>query len=136
MLIDAFRSPAAGPAELSRQFARAGQHLPKLIYAQIADYLIASQTELLAAVERHRPQLHLDGPNDFDWIFANELISERERMLYVDLIEDEDGLDWLAPNSEACAVRSKVPIDRPGHCYPVDGLCNRAGPPSIARSLG
>jgi AbiV family abortive infection protein len=98
VLIDAFRGPGTSQATMSRQFERAGQHLAKLIYAQVADYSIASQGELLGAVERHRRQLHLDGPNGFDWIFSNELISEREGALYVDLVEHEGGLDWLAPD--------------------------------------
>ena len=97
VLIDSCRAPHADGATISRQFGRAGNHLAKLIYAQIADYSIASQRELLRAIDRHRQALHLDGPNDFDWIFPNELIAERESALYVDLVESEGVLGWSSP---------------------------------------
>lgn len=92
VLIDSCRSPSSDASTIACQFDRARNHLAKLIYAQIADYSIASQEELLGAVERHRQALHLDGPNDFDWIFQNELIAEREGALYVDLVESEGEL--------------------------------------------
>jgi AbiV family abortive infection protein len=104
ILIDAARCPAADQGLLSDHFNRAGVHLAKLIYAQIADYSIATQEELLGAVESHRHRLRLDGPNDFDWIFPNQLITERESALYVDLVEDEEGLDWSAPHDVGGAV--------------------------------
>src|SRR6266550_9060606 len=89
VLIDTCRAPVGDDATISRQFDRAGNHLAKLIYAQIADYSIASQPELLRAIDLHRQALYLDGPNDFDWIFPNELLAEREGALYVDLVESE-----------------------------------------------
>ena len=98
VLIDSCRSPSSDASTIACQFDRARNHLAKLIYAQIADYSIASQEELLGAVERHRQALHLDGPNDFDWIFQNELIAEREGALYVDLVESEGELLWSAPS--------------------------------------
>jgi AbiV family abortive infection protein len=79
VLIDAWRALDADAKTISRQFARAGAHLSKLIYAQIADYSIASQSELVDAVNRHRQGSYLDGPNDHDWIFRNDLLSERPR---------------------------------------------------------
>lgn len=97
LLIDAWRSPSSDQARIARQFRRAGDHLSKLIYAQVADYSIGSQGELLGAVDRHRQALHLDGPNDYDWIFRNALLMERETALYVDLVETEGGLSWWAP---------------------------------------
>ena len=97
ILIESCRAPEVDQATIARQFSRAGNHLAKLIYAQIADYSIASQEELLRAIDRHRQALHLDGPNDFDWIFPNELIAERESALYVDLVESEGVLAWSSP---------------------------------------
>lgn len=52
VLIDAYRAPAADQATLSRQFSRAGDHLSKLLYAQMADYSIGSRKELHSAVTR------------------------------------------------------------------------------------
>jgi hypothetical protein len=98
ILIDSCRAPGSNQATVSRHFARAGDHLAKLIYAEVADYAIASQAELLRAIEMHRAAFHLDGPNDFDWIFPNQLIAEREGALYVDLVEYEGGLlSWVSP---------------------------------------
>lgn len=97
VLIDAYRSPSSDQAALSRQFGRAGDHLAKLIYAQIADYSIASQAELLGAVNSHRQELYLDGPNDYDFIYRNDLLSERENALYVDLVDNEGDLNWWPP---------------------------------------
>lgn len=94
LLLDHYRDPAASQAQRSKHFARAGQHLSKLIYAQIADYSIASFAELTSAVDRHRNSFFLDGPNDIDFIFSNELIRERESALYVDLVDYEGDLEW------------------------------------------
>lgn len=98
VLIDAFRAPNADQKTISDHFARAGDHLCKLIYAQIADYSIASQSELLGVVEDERRSHYLDGPNDHDWIFRNRLTLERESSLYVDLVEVEHGLQWWSPH--------------------------------------
>src|SRR5437588_7855023 len=54
ILIDSCRAPDSDQATISRQFERAGKHLAKLIYAQMADYSIASQRELLRAIDQHR----------------------------------------------------------------------------------
>ena len=97
VLIDAYRSPGVDQAVLFRQFKRAGNHLSKLVYAQMADYSIASQAELLSAVSNHRQPLYLDGPNDYDFVFRNQLLMERENALYVDLVESEGTLKWWEP---------------------------------------
>jgi AbiV family abortive infection protein len=116
ILIDSCRAPDSHPDQISRQFARAGDHLAKLIYDQIADYSIASQAELLRAVEKHRQELHLDGPNDYDWIFRNELIAERESVLYVDLVESEGELGWSSPTD------AEEPLRPPKSLRLVDSL--------------
>lgn len=97
VLIDAARDPNLTQEGLSKQLARAGSHLEKLIYAQMADYSIASSIEMRGAIALHRDELHLDGPNDFDWVFPNELIAQRESAMYVDLVDSEDTLGWSAP---------------------------------------
>ena len=96
-LIDVYRSPGSSQATTARQFARAGSHLAKLVYAQMADYSIASRTELISAIDHHRRALYLDGPNDDDWVFRNDLLSQREEALYVDLIDAEGTLEWWPP---------------------------------------
>lgn len=98
ILMDIFRTPSTKQALVSVQLKRATNHLAKLIYEQIADYSIGDQAELLRAIEIHRKSLHLDGPNDVDWIFRNRLIDERERALYVDLVDSEGELLWWTPD--------------------------------------
>ena len=45
-----------------------------------------------------RREFYLDGPNDVDWIFRNQILDSRESRLYVDLIADEEGrLTWTSP---------------------------------------
>jgi AbiV family abortive infection protein len=104
VLLDSCRAPDASDATISRQFGRAADHLAKLMYAEMVDYSIASQGELLRAIERHRQSLYLDGPNDHDWILRNELLAERESALYVDLMESEGILGWSAPYDAVSAL--------------------------------
>lgn len=106
LLMDIARNSAIDSRELSDHLARAGRHLPKLLYAQMADYAIASRAEMDSAIDRHRRSLYLDGPNDIDWIFRNDLIEERENPMYVDLIEAEGGelVWWLPRDHDASGV--------------------------------
>jgi len=118
ILIDSCRSPGSPQATISRQLDRAGNHLAKLIYAQVADYSIASQPELLRAIDGHRQKLYLDGPNDYDWIFPNELITERENALYVDLVESEGVLGWSSPRND------ERPVTAPKSLRLVEAIMN------------
>jgi hypothetical protein len=110
ILIDSCRAPHSDGRAISRQFQRAGNHLAKLIYAQMADYSITSREEMVDLIEMHRKELHLDGPNDFDFIFRNELISERESTLYVDLVDSEGELEWWAPSEYAVPMGVSRPM--------------------------
>ena len=74
-----------------------GQHLPKLLYRQMVDYRIADRTELVGLLHQHRLERYLDGPNDVDWVFRNDLVAGRENDMYVDLVQTEDGLEWWPP---------------------------------------
>lgn len=110
ILIDAWRAPGAKQRVISRQFERAGIHLAKMIYAQIADYSISSQAELQRAVRSHRQGLYLDGPNDYDFIFRNDLLWERESAMYVDLVDSEGELEWWTPSDYAMAISVPYPM--------------------------
>jgi len=96
-LLDVYRSPSSTAEVVTRQFRHASKHLSKLIYASTADASIADRSELLQFVNRNRLSHHLDGPMDCDWVFRNELLSRREEDLYVDLVESEGELSWIAP---------------------------------------
>lgn len=98
ILIDAYRSPASDQAALSRQFGRAKDHLSKLVYAQVADYSIGSQSEMLSAVAKHRQALYLEGWNGYEEILRNELLMERESAMYTDLVDIDGELGWWEPS--------------------------------------
>lgn len=53
--------------------------------------------ELIDYLEGARASHYLDGPNDVDWVFRNEIEASREERLYVDYVEMDDGADWLTP---------------------------------------
>ncbi|MBT8159611.1 MULTISPECIES: AbiV family abortive infection protein [Arthrobacter] len=66
-------------------------HLPRLIYTKVH----AGNPADFAAIERYltwlRPSHYLDGPNDVDWIWRNDLLRTRENALYVDYEETDEG---------------------------------------------
>jgi hypothetical protein len=51
----------------------------------------------LGWVEQQRPSLYLDGPNDVDWIFRNDMIQHREQAMYVDYVEMDSTPQWIGP---------------------------------------
>ena len=59
----------------------------------------ASFGELLGYVKPLRLSHYLDGPNDIDWIFRNEVEAHREERLYVDFVETDEGDEWQTPQS-------------------------------------
>lgn len=99
VLIDVARDRGS-QKQMHSQLRRASSHPEKLMYAQMADYSIGDSNEMRRAIAAHRDRYYLDGPNDFDWIFPNDLITRRESAMYVDLVEYEGGdLDWNTPPS-------------------------------------
>ncbi|KIA73417.1 hypothetical protein ANMWB30_23440 [Arthrobacter sp. MWB30] len=76
------------------------KHLPRLIYAHVH----ASNPENFAEIERYmtwlRPSHYLDGPNDVDWIWRNDLLRTRENALYVDYEEADGDYLWTGGESE------------------------------------
>ncbi len=100
LMLDVYRSPNATQKEVARQFRRARDHLAKLLYDQMTAYRIATTTELRNLIDHHRSDLYLDGPNEYDWIFRNELLATRESYLYVDLVESDGKLEWWPSPTE------------------------------------
>ena len=133
ILIDVYRAPAVDQPTICRQFARAGDHLSKLVYAEMADYAIASRDELLCAVTDNRQALYLDGPNDYDWVFRNELLSERESALYVDLVLSEGQFAWWAPHDYS-AHRASPGSVRLVEALLTTGLVSEAGLKALQRA--
>lgn len=89
-----FRNQNAANEQLSRFYS----HLARCIYAEVAAMRPASFGEVRSLVDLLRESHYLDGPNDVDWIFRNQLLTRREETLYVDYVRDEDGEQrWVTP---------------------------------------
>lgn len=79
------------------QLKRTSSHVAKGIYARAVDIRPADYAEVLRFVDGLRRSHYLDGPNDVDWIFRNEIEAEREERLYVDYVETDEGDMWISP---------------------------------------
>lgn len=99
VLLDVVRCARASGHTKSKQLKRANNHLAKGIYARAAEIRPATFGELLDYVETLRRSDYLDGPNDVDWIFRNEIEARREEQLYVDFVETDDGDVWQSPRT-------------------------------------
>ncbi len=117
VLLDLYRCPAADQSLRSRQYSRAGSHLAKLIYAEATDARIATQGELLRLVKFCRQGLYLDGPNDYDLIFRNQPLQDRDSVLYVDLLEVENNMQqeliWWQPYLDSAFDPPLSDVDSP-----------------------
>ena len=103
ILIDAVRCPCKRHKEKSRTLGYFYHHLAKGIYSEVCRWHPVDYQELTRNVELERESHHLDGPNDVDWIFPNDITQRREDELYVgymqaDSREGEQGnCYWNAP---------------------------------------
>jgi AbiV family abortive infection protein len=97
ILLDLVRAGAADSQILKQQTTRFYEHLARCIYAEMAHMAPASFGEIERLVNLERRSHYLDGPDDVDWLFRNQLITEREQRLYVDYVVDEDGPRWVSP---------------------------------------
>jgi hypothetical protein len=97
VLLDLVRMGWRDPSGSSKQLHRFYEHLARCIYAELEAMRPADFREVRSIVDSARSALYLDGPNDYDWIFRNQLIARREESLYVDYVHDEDGNRWTSP---------------------------------------
>lgn len=97
ILLDLVRAGVSNSQMLKQQTGRFYEHLARCIYAEMAHMRPATFAEIAALVDLERRSHYLDGPNDVDWIFRNQLITEREQRLYVDYVIDDDAPRWVSP---------------------------------------
>lgn len=97
ILMDSIRCPRVPPDCFSKQLARFNDHLAKGIYSLIYGYRLIDYGEVRRVIEKECHEYYLDGPNDFDWIFRNEILQTREENIYVDYIESDGEHLWLTP---------------------------------------
>jgi AbiV family abortive infection protein len=126
ILLDAARCAYQDARVKRDQLKRTSSHIAKGIYARAADIRPADYAELLRFVEGLRRSHYLDGPNDVDWIFRNEIEAEREERLYVDYVETDEGDMWISPERyddlgaryPSAAVELVGAFSRAGLCDP------------------
>ena len=94
MLLDAVRCPKSS---LGKHLDKFYKHLARGIYVKACEWRPADFAEVKKLVERERPGLYLDGPNDVDYIFRNQIAEQREGTIYVDYVESENRRYWTTP---------------------------------------
>ena len=98
ILMDYVRLPQAEHEKCSRQIKYFYDHFVRCLYAETYNTLKASNwAEVCTWVEQSTPSHYLDGPNDVDWIFRNDLMQRRETALYVDYVALDDDRRWFGP---------------------------------------
>lgn len=101
ILLDVIRAGWNDQDQTNKLLSRFYQHLARGLYVRAYGGNPADLAEVRGFVDMYRPSHFLDGPTDVDWIFANEINSEREERLYVDYIRYEDGNRWTGPADRA-----------------------------------
>ena len=97
ILLDAVRCPQSPADRLSHQLARFNDHLAKGLYARVCGMRPATLAQLQECIDNDREEFYLDGPNDVDWIFRNQVTQDREGIFYVDYVAHDDGHRWSDP---------------------------------------
>lgn len=99
ILLDLVRMGWGSQSACNRQIERFYDHLARGIYAETVEMRPASFGELRQLVDLFRRSRYLDGPNDVDWVFRNQIRSRREESLYVDYLGTDEGDRWVTPAS-------------------------------------
>jgi len=97
ILLDAVRCPRQPTDRWARQLARFNHHFPKGLYARACWMRPATLGQLQEYLNLYREDFYLDGPNDTDWIYSNEILRRREEALYVDYTASDEGHTWADP---------------------------------------
>ena len=105
ILLDAIRCPRQPAERFSRQLRRFNDHLTKGIYANCCMYRPRTLGELVEYIGSDCETLYLDGPNDVDWMFDNEVLRRRETTMYVDYVENEGEHTWWLPAEDPAPWR-------------------------------
>jgi AbiV family abortive infection protein len=97
VLIDSVRCPKQPGERFARQLGRFSDHLAKGLYADACSWRPTTLGQLQEYIDNCRHEFYLDGPNDVDWIFRNEVLQNREGALYVDYVSTDEGHSWTDP---------------------------------------
>jgi AbiV family abortive infection protein len=109
ILLDAVRCPRQPADVFARQLGYFNQHLAKGLYAIYHNmFRPAHLLEIRQYMDSARKTLYLDGPNDVDWVFQNEVLRKREEAIYVDYVDYADNYrrerSWHSPNPRLLAI--------------------------------
>jgi AbiV family abortive infection protein len=103
ILLDAVRCPRKPADRFAKQLGYFNQHLAKGLYAKYYNFASPSDlTEIRSYMDRERQTLYLDGLNDVDWVFRNDILRNREESIYVDYVAYADSFrdehHWHSPD--------------------------------------
>lgn len=98
ILLDLARAGWKNHTTVKSCMANFYQHLARGLYVRAYRGSPADLAEVRRYVDGLRQQYYLDGPMEMDWIFGNEITTDREERLYVDYVVDEnDEGRWTGP---------------------------------------
>jgi AbiV family abortive infection protein len=93
ILLDAVRCLRQPADRFARQLGYFNQHLAKGLYAEYYNFASpGGLAEVRRYMDRDRQALYLDGPNDVDWVFRNDILRKREESIYVDYVAYVDSV--------------------------------------------
>jgi AbiV family abortive infection protein len=102
ILLDATRCPRNPSDRFSRHLKYFSEHLARGLYTEYYQWRPMTLAEARSHIDRERQALYLDGPNDVDWIFRNDIERRREEAMYVDYVAVRDHFHdehvWHCPN--------------------------------------
>lgn len=128
ILLDAARVPYDDRSRMTSQLKRAGDHLAKSLYVEMADVRAATLSRVERYLAEERQSHYLDGPHDVDWIFRNRALANREDAMYVDYQETDEGFIWHQPHVSQFGTRLYVrPVFQLVADMRAAGFCDPAG---------
>ncbi|MCW4384461.1 hypothetical protein OH146_01585 [Salinibacterium sp. SYSU T00001] len=97
IILDVVRGGWTEQAEVRRRLNYFSSHFARGIYQRVTATNPGTFGETNNYVQLLRPEMYLDGPNDADWIFRNEIETSRELAVYVDYVKEENHYAWVTP---------------------------------------
>ncbi|MGE3336012.1 MAG: AbiV family abortive infection protein [Rhodospirillaceae bacterium] len=97
ILLDAVRCPRTPSDRFATHLKRFTCHIAKGLYARAVSMRPDTPARLQHYLDNYRDQFYLDGPNDVDWIFPNQIEWDRNGLLYVNYVAHDDGARWEDP---------------------------------------
>jgi len=124
ILLDVARCPREPHERFSRHLTHFSEHLARGLYTEYYGWTTMCLAEARQHIDRERQTHYLDGPNDVDWIFRNEIEARREEAMYVDCIAIRDHFHdehiWHCPDRRRLGML--MPVVNPNVLRVADAL--------------